>query len=432
MIIIYTKRCSARLLYTARHIFEHVLGVDYRVSENLNGKNDGDIVLTYGFTASAGELSMYASDILFEDTGPHIDTYHKIIEKPWPYFKAPFGSFDFCEDVFALCFFSISRYEEYVLPIKDKYGRFRACDSVFSRDKVLQTPHVDTMIFEFARKIQSVFHQFQFSNKKTKKLLTIDVDHAWKYRNKGFIRHLAAFGKNVLQLRLDLVAERMKVLTGILPDPYFSFDQLDKLSTLVEMRYFILLGDYNKIDINIHHKSMEFRQLLSSLSDRYPVGIHPSSKSSNNTLQLIKERKRLEEITKKPIYDSRQHFLLLTMPGTYHALLEAGITDDYTMGFADNIGFRAGTAFPFYWFDLSTDTETRLLVHPFVAMDVTIRDYLNLKPSEAFGKMKSMLDGVKQNGGTFTLLWHNSSFTDAEGWSEWKSGLVEFFEGNQE
>ncbi|NJO69236.1 MAG: hypothetical protein HC830_08110 [Bacteroidetes bacterium] len=61
---------------------------------------------------------------------------------------------------------------------------------------------------------------------------------------------------------------------------------------------------------------------------------------------------------------SRQHFLRLKFPGTYHRLMQEGITDDYSMGFHDKPGFRAGIAMPYPFYDLVNEKETTLTVHP--------------------------------------------------------------------
>lgn len=71
------------------------------------------------------------------------------------------------------------------------------------------------------------------------------------------------------------------------------------------------------------------------------------------------------------------------MPETYRLLVHENITNDYTMGFADDAGYRAGTALPFPWFDLILNKKTTLFVHPFVIMDTTLKNYLQLSPEEA-------------------------------------------------
>ena len=66
------------------------------------------------------------------------------------------------------------------------------------------------------------------------------------------------------------------------------------------------------------------------------------------------------------------------MPETYRNLIEFDITDDYTMGYAAQPGFRASTCSSFNFYDLDREQETKLRVHPFCIMDASLRHYLNV------------------------------------------------------
>lgn len=432
MIIILTERISPRLLYAAGHILGNVLGVRYLVCDELPAKQEGDIVLAYGVKNACADFCMYASDFIIREGVPDSAYYTEIISRPWPYFVGQKDEFDYEIDVFALCVFSLSRCEEYVIAEKDNYGRFPASQSVFFRDGILHQPHLDQSIHAFAERLKKQFPAFTHRANVAKLMLTIDVDHAWKYKNKGFVRNLAGAALNVFKGNFKTLAERIKVLTGVLADPYNSFGEIRNAFHPSDVRYFILLGDYNKIDINIHHRCSAFRDLIRRLSDEYPVGVHPSSRTADRPGQLREEIHRLEDITGMKVTTSRQHFLQMKLPDTYRALTDAGIASDYTMGYADAAGFRAGTAYPFRWFDLVRNEETQLVVYPFVAMDVTLRDYLSLSEDEAFALIEKMWSEVEKYGGNFILLWHNSSFIDSEGWSGWKSRLIKFIGENKQ
>jgi hypothetical protein len=135
----------------------------------------------------------------------------------------------------------------------------------------------------------------------------------------------------------------------------------------------------------------------------------------------------LETITQKNVTNSRQHFLRLNFPTTYRALIQAGITDDFTMGYADAVGFRAGVAVPFQWFDLLENKITTLTIHPFMAMDATLKQYLNLNPAKAAQIVIDLAKATQKYGGQMITLWHNSSFT--EEWKGWKEAYISILEG---
>jgi hypothetical protein len=116
---------------------------------------------------------------------------------------------------------------------------------------------------------------------------------------------------------------------------------------------------------------------------------------------------------------SRQHFLKLSFPATYRQLIQAGVQEDYTMGYADAPGFRAGLSVPYPWYDLEAEAEQPLLIYPFAVMDVTLQQYLQLPPGQAIEMLKSLIDTVRSTGGVFMPLWHNSSFAASHGWAGW-------------
>ena len=78
------------------------------------------------------------------------------------------------------------------------------------------------------------------------------------------------------------------------------------------------------------------------------------------------------------------------MPSSYNHLLAAGITHDYSMGFADRVGFRAGTCTPFYFYDLDFEIQTPLKVFPFALMDTTLNDYMKLTPKQSLGRIRDL------------------------------------------
>jgi hypothetical protein len=113
----------------------------------------------------------------------------------------------------------------------------------------------------------------------------------------------------------------------------------------------------------------------------------------------------------------------MKFPQTYQNLLKEGIKEDFTMGFADAVGFRNGTTHAFTWFDLSENKQTDLIVRPFAYMDGTLNEYLKLTPVEAKSKIDLLFNEVKQFGGDFIFLWHNETIGDYGIWKGWSSVL---------
>ncbi len=128
----------------------------------------------------------------------------------------------------------------------------------------------------------------------------------------------------------------------------------------------------------------------------------------------------MAKVAQIPIKISRQHYLKLEFPTTYQRLLQIGIEADYTMGYAEQVGFRASIATPFFWFDLSKNEATRLRVFPFQVMDITLKNYLQLQPEEAIALTRELFEATKSVNGHFISLWHNNSLCEQEGWQGWR------------
>jgi len=61
-------------------------------------------------------------------------------------------------------------------------------------------------------------------------------------------------------------------------------------------------------------------------------------------------------------------------------------------------------------------------------MDVTLKDYLNYTPNEAFDAILKIYHEVQQVQGVLTSLWHNESLSGYGVWSGWNSVYEKFIE----
>jgi len=91
------------------------------------------------------------------------------------------------------------------------------------------------------------------------------------------------------------------------------------------------------------------------------------------------------------------------------------------MGWADSIGFRAGTSYTYTWFDLTSNAETSLKITPFCAMDVTLKNYMKLDIEKAQEELSKLKKIIQKNGGQFITLWHNESLGNTGEWDGWRA-----------
>ena len=90
------------------------------------------------------------------------------------------------------------------------------------------------------------------------------------------------------------------------------------------------------------------------------------------------------------------------------------------MGFAEQPGFRNGSCSIVPFFDLSSNQELDLKIHPFMAMDTTFQKYLKMTPDEALAQYRKLIDEVRSLGGTFSCIFHNQNLCEEAEWKGWR------------
>ena len=430
--LVLVPRITGRVMYVFELILSQFLGIDYDFTTDADTfKAFEGPKLHYGPQRLGDEPFVNAGELLFER---HIHE-QSFRSAPYEGTVAPFAVFGNGNlmpfDVFAASFFLVSRYEEYLSQVRDQYGRFRADSSWMYENGMLQKPLVNIWAKCLGNKLKEYYPDLPVKQPKFTFVPTYDVDAAWAYKNKGVYRTLGGFLKDLAEGDKARIRERHQVLRGKRKDPFDSFDFQFELQKEFKLRpiYFILCGDYDTNDKNISIRKLEFQALIKHLGDYADVGIHPSFSSYLDIEKLRMEIDRLSEVLHRPLTKSRQHFLRMNLPRSYQKLIELDISDDYTMGFASQAGFRAGIADTFRFYDLENDMVTNLRVHPFALMDGTMRDYLNLDVEASLQLAKQLVDEVKAVGGTFIYLTHNETLGGEQrwvGWPEMYRQLIEY------
>jgi len=325
-------------------------------------------------------------------------------------------------DLFAASFYLVTRYEEYLPFNPDKFGRFKASDSITTIGNFLKTPIVNLWAEMLKEHLRIAYPSLEFHEKKYRFVPSIDIDHAFAYKQHSLIRTLGGSFRSMMTGDLKKLSERMKVLLGRLKDPYDQYDYIREIHEQFGLHpyYFILFANYGRNDNNVSLSESSFCKLIRNLDYLRTLGIHPSLTSGTNPDILQSEIKGLSELLGHNIHTSRQHFLKVSFPNTYRELIKNGISDDYSLGYASDPGFRAGIADPFPFFDLITNKTEKLIIHPVTLMDVTLKDYLGIAPIEALALSRSFINTIKAVNGEFVTIWHNESFDYSGRWKGWK------------
>lgn len=421
--LIYSHRITPRVKYIFNVLLKDMLGLEL----NFTDKKDEFIAseepkLSYCHSQLTDEIHFRSLNLLFEKGVT--DQSLNIQEDEHGKFFYSHNSQDseLTFDVFAAAFFLLSRYEECLPHIRDQYNRFEAKESLGHKHGFLTEPLVDQWVIRLREIIEKRYPSTHFKERKYRFISTIDVDNAYAYKHKGFMRTIGAFGRAFLKFDLAEVRDRIAVLFGNKQDPYdtYNFQLKTQKEYNLEMLYFFLLADYGVNDKNVPHYNQEFQSLIKHLGDYAQIGIHPGFNSNSKPEKLEVEKKRLEKIIHRSVTKSRQHFLILHLPKTYQRLIENDILEDHSMGYAAHVGFRAGTCTPYRFYDLDMETPTELTVYPFAVMEATLKYYMKLKPEEAKTAISEVIQKVKAVNGTFIGLWHNETLTDEGIWAGWR------------
>lgn len=421
MILIFSHATSPRLLFILKFIFNDILGIKFELTHDRDYFQNSKLPkLNYSDTPFKNEPFLFASRLLFEKgvADQEISVFDfedsKAFFATHPKYLLPF-------DLFAASFYLVSRYEEYLPHKRDMHDRFEASQSLAYNKGFLQKPVIDCWAYSLKNILLEHYPSLQFTERKYQYLSTIDIDNAFAFKEKGMFRTAGAYMRSLFALDFSDIKNRTAVLLGIKKDPYDTYELLNQIqaSYHIQCIYFFLLGDYGDNDKNVPYTSHKLHTLIKSLADYAGTGIHPSYGSNDDPDKIRNEVKRLRKILKRDITNSRQHFLKLHFPVTYRNLIDNDITDDYTMGYAAEVGFRASTCTPFHFYDLDLETETKLRIHPFAVMDATLRYYMKVSPQEAIHTVKPLIDEVKKVNGTFVSLWHNESLSEVAPWAGW-------------
>lgn len=312
------------------------------------------------------------------------------------------GTWVIREDIIYNTLFLLSQAELTLDLPRDEHGRLSAKHSILGSQGLYTIPVLD----EYSRLCTKLLEQALPEQHFGKIYLTHDVDTIENYR------HLRGF---LGALRRGRLAEAIPALHELEKDPAYTFHWLhaqDKRVRGAEEIYFLKATNGKGYDYPQYKLGgKDFRKLLSLLEEtEASIGLHGSYYATEQKT-YTEEKKRLEQHLSKSTTYHRNHWLRICSDADLIALAHAGISDDFSLGWQDHVGFRFGTTRSARFINPSTLELTPLTLHPLTIMDCTLSNsnYMNLEEEEAYYTAQQVIDKVRQHGGELTLLWHNSN-----------------------
>lgn len=325
-------------------------------------------------------------------------------------------------DLIASTFFLITRYEEIVRNnVRDVHGRFPGKESLPYKAGFIDRPLIEEYGKLLRAQLREVCCDITEPPVQIKKIyLTHDLDQIAHFRNirgmlGGFLRGLKRRkeGQKVLN----------SFFKGLRFDPWYTFPFLFKLDNELTINFgkersenvlFIRSGGGKRKEdkpySNLLHP--DYKNLIRySKKKEITLGLHTSYLAGMKPHLISEEKKKLEHHTRVPIFYNRHHYLDCREPEHVRFLIEAGITDDFSMGYADMAGFRLGTCRPVKWIDIEKLEITNLTLHSLAIMDVTLSEkrYMFMNSFDAYQYCIRLIDCVEHYNGELILLWHNNS-----------------------
>ena len=420
MLLVYTHKISPRLKYVFKHICTRVLGIKVSFTNKIEEFIAHDsLKMSYTKQQLSNEFFIKSHDVLFEQGLSDIE----INVQDWDNTKGFFFNGDKSAlpfDIFAASFYLLSRYEEYLPHVKDEYGRFLATESLAFKHGFLNQPVVDIWAYKFKDALENHFSEFEFPKKNYRIKPIIDVPTAYNYKLKGLMRTFGGIFKDLLKFKFKSLYNRFSVILGLKHDPFDTFKYIinKQKQSPHKFLFFFLIGGYSTYDKGINANKKKFVSLIKQVADYCSVGLKTTFFAIDDQSILKKEKLQMESIINTSLVATRQSYSKLNLPESYRNLIELEIGEDYTMGYVNHIGFRAGTCTPFLFYDLDYEIQTPLKIYSYHLMD-----YALLKMQSQLDKKKALsevIDEIKQVNGEFVPVFHNYTFSSMQRWKGFK------------
>jgi len=411
MLLIYTQKLTPRITYVFKHICTRVLGLEIKFTSKIEEfvAFEG-MKFSYGKKRLGNELFFQNVDLLLEQGFSDVEIKVQKWGKSKCFFAVSENS-DLPFDIFAASFYLLSRYEEYLPHVKDEFGRFPAAESIAFKEGFLLNPVVDIWIKEFKKILSERFSEITFKKQKYKSTSVVSVSHVFNFQNKGFLRSLTGIFLDLGKLKFSKISDRIKVQFRLKKDPYNVFDDLILLvkKHKINLNFMFQLSNFNAYDRNINYNRLRYREIIKYVADYSKVGLRLGYFAVSDIETLKIEKKRFENIIHGPLQNVINTKYNLLLPEHYGFLNELEIPNDYSMGYPETIGFRAGTSLPFLFYDINLEITTPLKVHPYVFHSQVLHYKGEAEIRDIIANLKFQL---KKVNGNLLSIFKNRDFSE--------------------
>jgi len=420
--IIYIERKTERMDYVFNQLFKHILGGQFLLTDNLEKYlNASHPVICYAKEYNGKGVHIVPHGLLSEQGVRPLEPEISYWDELPVFFRTSGKEVPF--DLFAASFYLLSRYEEYLEKSRDEHDRYPVEKSLAFRHGFLEQPVVDQWAVKLKKIFLDKYPEIKFNAPNFHFLPTIDVDNVFAYRHKGVLVNGLQLLKEVFTGNFRKAKYRLNVVFRREEDPFFNLKKITSLhrecGTLPI--FFFHCGCYGKYDKKTFFPSLAYKSDRWQISRDFIVGLHPSYNAAFSPIRFWLEHWMMERnMLDKKVHHNRFHYLRFHVPESYRMLSRKGFAHDWSMGYSTRPGFRAGTSFPFHFYNLNNEKTYRLMIHPFVVMDKTLKKNLNLNEEQSRQYILNLAQKVRAVNGDFVTIFHNENLTDAFSWKGWR------------
>ncbi|MFA5879138.1 MAG: polysaccharide deacetylase family protein [Candidatus Margulisiibacteriota bacterium] len=320
----------------------------------------------------------------------------------------------FCEvDIFASCFFMLTRWEEYVNLDRDKYSRFPAEASIAYKFNFLDRPIVNEYLEFLWKLLISLGLSEERKVKKYIPYITHDIDILLAYPNifsllKNVCADILRRGQFLLAIKKLLLIFNKNKQNEL--DSLNLYDFIMKISEKNKLTsyFFFMSGGKNRNDHFYSYNKNFLNNLIQEIKNRgHIIGFHPSFDTYDNKVMWNSEIDLLTQTVNAEILYSRQHFLRFNVPETWEIAEANKIIGEFSLGYPETPGFRCGICYDYPVFNFLTKKVLQLRAYPLIFMENSLLGNFITDPDKIYNIVEKYVKIVKQYHGNYVFLWHN-------------------------
>lgn len=301
-------------------------------------------------------------------------------------------------DYIGTCFYMINCLQEFAASEKDSLGRFQYKNSYQAKFSCAQ----EHLVLHYFQEIAQVIFGEKIPLTPSQYFLSHDIDslnNGWKSAAKQ-----ALLKGNVFK-SLHILKDKFQG-----KDPFQNLEQIMELENQagVASTFFFLTQKENTSYPNVSNADYD-------TDDNYVQGIFNKIKASAiHQLGLHKSigsKSFEEELTQLPLTQlNRFHYLQFSLPDSFDTLAKTNILWDCSLGFSDQIGFRASYGLPFKAMNPITGQTYPFFTLPLLLMDSSLFYYMGAQSQEAMLSASQQFIKSHAQSCVLSILWHNSLF----------------------